>query len=164
MSTTIMLLAGTIFALVLQGASCTPKPPEELDVWGTVDMTIANQAFRLWIADDNAEQQQGLMNVSAERMSAMEDGTERGMIFVFDRERILSFWMKNTIIPLDIAYVDTDGVIVSIYTMAPLDDRSNQYPSASPARFAIEVNAGMYERLGVVEGDKLDIPSSLLNP
>ncbi len=164
MNTTAALIAAMMFTVLLQGVSCTPKPPEELDVWGTVDMTMANQKFRLWIADDGGEQAQGLMHVSAERMSPMDDGTERGMIFVFDHELILSFWMKNTIIPLDIAYVDTDGFVVSIYTMTALDTRSNQYPSTSPARYAIEVNAGVYERLGVREGDKLDIPSSLLNP
>lgn len=163
MNTTLALLAALMFALVLQGVSCTPKPPEELDAWGTVDMTLANQKFQLWIADDRGEQEQGLMHVTAERMSARSDGTERGMIFVFDHERILSFWMKNTIIPLDIAYVDTDGFVVSIYTMAPLDTRQNQYPSGLPARYAIEVNAGVYERLGLVEGDKIDIPASLLN-
>ena len=163
MNTTVVLMAALMFALVLQGVSCTPKPPEELDAWGTVDMKIGGQKFLLWVADDGGEQEQGLMHVTADRMSALEDGTERGMIFVFDHERILSFWMRNTIIPLDIAYVDRDGVIVSIYTMVPLDERRNQYASVRPARYAIEVNAGVYERLGVAKGDKLDIPASVLN-
>lgn len=163
MNTTVVLMAALLFALILQGISCTPKPPEKLDAWGTVDMTIGSQKFRLWVADDAGEQEQGLMHVTADRMSALEDGTERGMLFVFDHERILSFWMKNTIIPLDIAYVDQDGIIVSIYTMVPLDVRHNQYASARPARFAIEVNAGVYERFGIAEGDKLDIPASVLN-
>ncbi len=70
--------------------------------------------------------------------------------------------MKNVIIPLDIAYVGSDGIIVSTYTMAPLDDRQGRYPSGRPVRYAIEVNANVFARLGVGPGDHLDIPSSLL--
>jgi hypothetical protein len=72
--------------------------------------------------------------------------------------------MKNTIIPLDVAYVDTTGEIVSIHTMAPLDTRLGQYTSARPARFAIEVRADTFAALGVRPGGRIEIPSSLLNP
>ena len=70
--------------------------------------------------------------------------------------------MKNTIIPLDIAYVDSQGKIVKTYTMAALDDRIGQYTSDAPARYAIEVNAGVWDRLGVTAGDRIEIPSTLL--
>lgn len=143
-------------------ASCAPSEPNDLDALGKATMTIEGQAFELWVADDATEQARGLMFVTAEQMAKKDDGTERGMIFVFDRERHLSFWMKNTIIPLDIAYVDAAGKITATYTMAPLDTRVNQYPSQSPARFAIEVNAGVWERLGVAAGDTLQIPQTVL--
>lgn len=158
-----MLLSFAILALVLNATSCNPSStPDGLDELGTVRMTIAGQVFELWIADEFAEHMQGLMYVSAERMAALLDGTERGMIFVFDHDQELSFWMKNTIIPLDIAYVDSDGTIVSTHTMAALDTRQGQYPSGGNARYAIEVNAGVWQRLGVSAGDTLDIPTSQL--
>lgn len=164
MNATALGLVVLTMLLWIQGIGCSPSAPaDDLDAWGTVEMTIADQKFRLWIADETGEQAQGLMNVSTERMAPLADGTERGMVFVFDHERHLSFWMKNTIIPLDIAYVDSDGTIVKTYTMAPLDARTGQYPSTKPARFAIEVNANVYRRLGVAEGDKLNLPPSLLN-
>jgi uncharacterized membrane protein (UPF0127 family) len=149
-------------ALALTAASCTPKGIEELDKLGMVRLTIKQQTFELWTADDVSEQTQGLMFVSAERMRPLADGTERGMIFVFDRDHVLNFWMKNTIIPLDIAYLDSAGVVVATHTMAPLDERPGQYPSGSPAKYAIEVNAGVWGRIGLRPGDAVEIPSPFL--
>jgi len=146
----------------LYGASCSPKRVEELDKLGTVRLSIKQHPFELWIADDVSEQTQGLMFVSAERMAPLPDGTERGMIFAFDRAHILNFWMKNTIIPLDIAYLDSTGVVVATYTMAPLDERPRQYPSSSPAQYAIEVNAGVWGRIGLRPSDVIEIPSPVL--
>ena len=149
-------------AMALYGGSCSSKRVEELDKLGTVRLSIKQQLFELWIADDVSEQTQGLMFVTAERMAALEDGTERGMIFAFDRAHTLNFWMKNTIIPLDIAYLDSKGVVVATYTMAPLDERPGQYPSGAPAKYAIEVNAGVWDRIGLRSGDTVEIPSLVL--
>lgn len=143
-------------------ASCTPTGPNELDKLGTMKLTIKGQAFDLWIADDSTERARGLMEVTAKQMAPLPDGTKRGMLFVFPYEQYLSFWMKNTIIPLDIAYLDSNGRVVATYTMAPLDDRTGQYLSNSPARFAIEVNANVFTELGVDVGDKIEIPTSVL--
>jgi hypothetical protein len=144
--------------------SCTPTEPNNLDKLPTVDMTIKGKPFRLWVADESEEQMRGLMFVTAEQMAPLPDGVERGMIFVFQRSQTNSFWMKNTIIPLDIAYLNADGAVVTTYTMAALDDRYNQYPPAAPYRYVIELNANRFVDLGVRAGDKLQIPSSLLNP
>ena len=149
-------------AMSMYGASCSPKRVEELDKLGTVRLTIKQLPFELWIADDVSEQTQGLMFVTTERMAPLADGTERGMIFVFDRAHALNFWMKNTIIPLDIAYLDSAGVVVATYTMAPLDERPGQYTSGSPAQYAIEVNAGVWGRIGLRPGDIIKIPSPVL--
>ena len=102
------------------------------------------------------------MFITSEQMADLPDGTRRGMLFVFDYERVRSFWMKNTIIPLDIAYLDTNGIIVAPHTMAPLDDRHGQYSSQLPARYAIEVNAGVWQQLDVRKGDLIEIPTSAL--
>ena len=103
------------------------------------------------IADEEAEQQRGLM----QRTALAE---EAGMLFVFRGERPLSFWMKDTLIPLSIAYIDGDGGIVDIQDMQPLDESS--YPSAAPAQYALEVNQGFFEERGVQVGDEADLPVS----
>lgn len=101
------------------------------------------------IADDWAEQQRGLM----ERTELAENA---GMLFVFEREQPRSFWMKNTLIPLSIAYIDSDGRIIDIQDMEPLDESS--HPSAEPARYALEVNQGFYEERGIEVGDTVELP------
>ncbi len=159
---TLMVAVMCLCPAALNVASCRSKRIEDLDKLGTVRLTIKQKAFELWIADDGSEQSQGLMFVTAERMAPLADGTQRGMIFVFDHEQVLSFWMRNTIIPLDIAYLDSDGLVVSTYTMAPLDERPGQYVSGAPVQYAIEVSAGVWERIGLASGDVIDIPAALL--
>ncbi len=68
---------------------------------------------------------------------------DSGMVFIFPRDQYMNFWMQNTYIPLSIAYVDSSGTINEIYHMKPLDS-SITYPSALPARYAIEVNRGWF--------------------
>ncbi len=116
--------------------------------------TIINSAgervvVRTEIADTQAEQQRGLM----ERTELAEDA---GMLFVFPQERPRSFWMRNTLIPLSIAYIDSDGRIVDIKDMQPLDETS--VPSAEPAQYALEVNQGFFEARGIEVGNTLELP------
>lgn len=125
-------------------------------------MRIGRQEFELWIARTFDEQSQGLMRITKEQMAPLADGTERGMLFVFDHSVRDSFWMKNTIIELDIAYLATDGTVVSTYTMAPLDTRTNQYPPHAPYRYAIEMRAHRLKALGIIRGAVLKIPASVL--
>ena len=87
-------------------------------------------------------------------------GQERGMLFVFEAEQPLAFWMLNTITPLDIAYIRTDGKLVKIHTMPPLTTQT--FPSVEPARYALEVRAGTFAKLGIAEGDQAEIPTSVL--
>ena len=101
------------------------------------------------IADSDAERQRGLMERTAL-------GENRGMLFVFESEQRLSFWMKNTLIPLSVAYLDSEGRIVDIQDMQPLDETS--HPSAAPARYALEVNQGFFEEHGIEVGDTADLP------
>ncbi len=106
---------------------------------------------RVEIADDDAERARGLMY----RTALAED---RGMLFIFDEEQPLSFWMKNTLIPLSIAFMDSEGRIVDIQDMKPLDDDPPSYVSAEPARYALEVNQGFFEERGVKVGDRAELP------
>ncbi len=99
---------------------------------------IDNITLNIEIAQDENTRALGLMH----RQSLPEN---QGMLFVFESTRILSFWMRNTFIPLDIAFIDENGKIVDIQTMAPLDE-TKQYVSAAPALYALEVNAGWFKR------------------
>ena len=106
---------------------------------------------RVEIADDLSEQSRGLMY----RTALAED---RGMLFVYPDEEELSFWMKNTLIPLSIAFIDSEGRIVDIQDMKPLDDDPPHYVSAEPAQYALEVNEGFFEERGVEVGDRANLP------
>ncbi|MFM8509272.1 MAG: DUF192 domain-containing protein [Betaproteobacteria bacterium] len=76
-----------------------------------------------------------------------------GMIFVFERPEPLCFWMKNTLIPLSIAFLQDDGTILNIEEMKP--QTLNSHCSARPARFALEMNAGWFSKRGLKPGDKV---------
>jgi uncharacterized membrane protein (UPF0127 family) len=76
---------------------------------------------------------------------------DRGMLFVFEKPAHQNFWMKNTYIPLSIAYISSSGVINEIYDMKPLDT-SVTYPSTRPARYALEVNQGWFEKNNITRG------------
>jgi uncharacterized membrane protein (UPF0127 family) len=154
--------------LVLAGISCdggrigqtAGKNRNDLATMDTTQITINGHKFQVWIARTPRQQELGLMQVAADEMNALPDQTERGMLFVFPEEQRRQFWMKDTIIPLDIAFMRSDGQIVKVHTMAPLETRL--YPSVMPALMALEVNAGVLHKLGIAEGDKVEIPESVL--
>ncbi len=99
------------------------------------------------IADDNQQRATGMMF-----RNKMDEA--QGMLFIFDVEEPQSFWMRNTIIPLDIIYVNSKMEIVTIIKNAkPFDDTS--LPSIKPAQYVVEVVAGIADKLGVKEGDKI---------
>ncbi len=77
-----------------------------------------------------------------------------GMLFVFKYEQMQNFWMKNTYIPLSIAYIDSHGVIREIYDMKPIDV-SITYPSVFPAQYALEVNRGWFAENNITRGCRI---------
>ena len=143
----VIITAMTVAAI---GSSCKQdvKGPMNRNL-PTTTMRIGSEQFTLEVADEDKEREVGLMN----RRSMPAN---HGMIFVFPREERLSFYMKHTLIPLDIVYLDADGDIVSIHQMQPLDLTS--IPSRAPAKYAIELNLGTAARLGLTPGDRLEIP------
>jgi uncharacterized membrane protein (UPF0127 family) len=85
-----------------------------------------------------------------------------GMLFVFRDDRILEFWMKNTVIPLTIAYINVDGKILEIHYMDP-HESERRYTSSIPARYALETNQGWFRTHGIEVGDKVNfhLPADL---
>ncbi len=81
-----------------------------------------------------------------------------GMVFLYFEEKTCCFYMKNTLIPLSIAFFDEDGIIVDILDMEPCEaEPCELYRSDEPYRGALEVNQGTFERLGVKEGDRITV-------
>lgn len=126
----------------------------------TVSVKIKELTVQAAVADDDEERMKGLMFVTAEEMAPLPDGKERGMLFVFPRDERNGFWMRNTIIDLDIAFIRVDGTIVQTFTMAALDERS--YTPQSMYRYTLEVRAGVFQRFSIRAGDQVDIPESVL--
>jgi len=141
------------------GATASPRTGSAIAVSGpklrtvTIDSSRGEKVeVRVEIADDLPEQERGLMDRTAL-------GKDRGMLFVYSDEEVRSFWMKNTLIPLSIAYMDSDGRIVDLQDMKPLDDDPPHYVSAEPAQYALEVNQGFFEEHGVKVGNRADLPA-----
>jgi uncharacterized membrane protein (UPF0127 family) len=104
------------------------------------------------IADTPDKQEYGLMN----RTSMPDD---RGMIFMFSREVDIPFWMKDTLIDLSIAFIDSSGVIVDMQEMQAMT--LNNHVPAKPYQYAIEANAAWYSRHGIAAGDFADISQAV---
>ena len=139
--------------LVALFAGCSPEAATAPT--RTVSMKIGQETIILEIADTPKLRQTGLMH----RKSMAPD---HGMLFVFEHRQFLGFWMRNTLIPLDILYVDADGRVVTIRQMKPLDETS--IASREPVLYAIELNVGTAARAGVKEGDLLQLPAEYAQP
>jgi uncharacterized membrane protein (UPF0127 family) len=100
------------------------------------------------IASTEEERAKGLMF-----RKKLADG--EGMLFIFEEDRVLSFWMKNTYIPLSIAFIGYDGSIIDIKDMYPHDE--NPVVSSRSARYALEAPQGWFSRAGVKTGDIVKI-------
>jgi uncharacterized protein len=109
----------------------------------TDKLTIGTATVAVEIADDPKEREHGLM----QRASL---ATDHGMLFVYPDERERSFWMKDTALPLSIAYLDSQGRIVRIADMTPFN--LNPVPSGRPAMYALEVSQGWFARNKVQVG------------
>ncbi len=107
--------------------------------------------FRLEIADDEDERELGLMNRDHLARSA-------GMLFVYPDERRVAFWMRNTLIPLDMIFVDGAGRVVSVHENAKPHDET-PIPSGAPVRFVLEINGGLARAIGIAPGAVLSHPA-----
>lgn len=101
------------------------------------------------IASSPEERRRGLMG----RRSLPADA---GMLFVFPEDSEAAFWMKDTLVPLSIAFVSADGRVIGIQDMLPMDETLHYSPA--PYRYAIEANQGWFQAHGVTVGDEVRLP------
>lgn len=110
---------------------------------------IGEKPAQLQLAVTSAEMQRGLM----ERRSL---GADEGMIFIYQKPGPMSFWMRNTPLPLDIAFFDANGVMREVYPLYPFDE--NVLKSRSDdVQFAVEMRQGWFRENGVRPGARLDV-------
>ncbi|MEX2442872.1 MAG: DUF192 domain-containing protein [Alkalispirochaeta sp.] len=114
----------------------------------TVGLTVGDHVFQVEIADTPESRRQGLM--FRENL-----GQDEGMLFVFPDSQMRSFWMKDTPLPLSIAYISARGRILEIRNMEPYSEEPVR--SRFPARYALEVNRGRFSQVGISEGDEIDL-------
>ncbi|MCK0094703.1 DUF192 domain-containing protein [Yoonia sp. F2084L] len=117
----------------------------------TVAGDFGQATFTVEIADDVQERAQGLMFVEDMPMLS-------GMLFVYERPQSVSFWMKNTLIPLDMLFVSPEGEILNIHENAVPGDLT-PIPGGSGVQMVLEINGGLSSRLGIAPGDVMQHPS-----
>ena len=112
----------------------------------TVTLRAGKKTIHAEVASTDVQREQGLMH----RKSLPENN---GMLFVFDRPARSCMWMKNTLIPLSVAFIDYDGTIVNIEEMAPMT--TDSHCSAGWIRYALEMNAGWFRKNGLKPGSRI---------
>ncbi len=117
----------------------------------TVSGDWGQASFTVDVVDDNAARAQGLMFV--ENMPTLT-----GMLFVYDRPQSVSFWMKNTLLPLDMLFVAPDGEVLRLHENAIPGDLT-PIPGGDGVQMVLEINGGLSRRLGIAVGDVLQHPS-----
>jgi hypothetical protein len=135
------------------GSATTPPAPAARSSAGleqvplTIESSGKTHRFIVEVAETGEQQAQGLMH----RQSLAPD---RGMVFPRDPPGDASFWMKNTLIPLDMIFIGEDGRIVGIVARAAPGDLS-ALSAGGPSRYVLEVNGGWAEAHGVAPGDRV---------
>jgi len=156
MLTLVLLL--TMQAALLPAFATEPVPPVNLEPLSNFPQTTLHiltpdarqHAFDIWVADSPAHREQGLMFVKE-----LTDNT--GMLFVFDRPQYVQMWMKNTLIPLDMVFIDADGRIDSIAVNAkPMSLKIIE--SRNRVLGVLELAGGRTAKLGIHAGDIVQHP------
>lgn len=138
------LLAG--LALAQCGLALSQKPQTELPRTG---LTIGMYRINAQVATTNEQHATGLM-------FRTEMPQHEGMLFVFEQAAQQCFWMKNTLIPLAVAFVADDGTLVNLDEMKA--QTLNAHCSEKPVRYVLEMNASWFSKKGLKAGDKLKGP------
>ncbi|WP_260004016.1 DUF192 domain-containing protein [Leisingera caerulea] len=130
----------TFWAAPALAADCTPDRVDLRGAWGQA-------AFEVEIADSEAERAQGLM-------FREELPSGAGMLFVYDQPQPAAFWMKNTLIPLDIIFLDELGRVTSVHENAVPGDLT-PIPGGDRVFAVLEINGGLARRYGISAGTQM---------
>ena len=144
-----------VVAISLAGLiACTRTEDHPAHPPSTVTFEGSDAALYVDVAETAQEHRRGLMGVD----SLPED---EGMAFVFDEPSDTTFWMKDTLIPLSIAFVDDTGRVIAVRDMEPCEtDPCPTYGIDRPFVLAIEANLGWFDRAGIEVGDRAELRTS----
>jgi len=138
----ITCLIYSIFLVLSVSCSKSNSPPKHI-------IYIRETPIEVELANTPQKREVGLMY----RKSLDAD---KGMLFVYDKVQIVYFWMKNTSIPLSIAYINSSGLITEINDLEPFSLKVDR--SSNPVLYALEVNRGFFKRNGIKVGDSVRFP------
>lgn len=136
-------LAAFALSLAAAFAARADEAPQKLP---TIELRAGLHRIEAEVARTEEQRAIGLMHRTAMPPNA-------GMLFVFDKPGVQCFWMKNTLLPLTIAFLADDGTIVNLADMEPR--ALDSHCSARPVRLALEMNAGWFAKRGLQAGDRL---------
>jgi len=145
-----------LYASLLLPVSAQTDPADSVGPLAKVTLHIGKASLTTEIAASSAQQERGLM--FREKL-----GDNDGMIFLLPKVTTASFWMKNTLIPLSVAFIDKDGVILEIHDMKPMDETVTRSDSDKVA-YALETNLHWFALNGIKPGDKIDPAPATLGP
>ena len=138
------LLGGVVFAAGV--AACADAPGSLLELHAGTHRIEAE------VAETPNARARGLMHRNA--LPA-----DQGMLFVYPQNGRHCMWMRNTTLPLSVAFLDERGRVINIADMAPLDDA--RHCASDPARYALEMNRGWFRQHGISAGMRIDIPTAI---
>jgi len=139
----IKTVASLLLASALAGSALAQEGPQKLP---TTQLSAGMHLIQAEVAQTPEQRAIGLMHRRSMPSNA-------GMLFVFEQPGVQCFWMKNTLLPLSIAFVAEDGSIVNVADMQPMSEAS--HCSAKPVRYALEMNQGWFAKRGLKSGAKL---------
>ena len=135
-----------LLIILMNFTSCSSQDQME-----QIQISIKDTVLSVEIADTEELREKGLMYRSGLDKKA-------GMLFIFEKEKKVSFWMKNTEIPLSVAYINKKGVIREIHDLTPFS--LNPVFSSYSVLYVLEVNQGFFRENGIVTGDRISFPDS----
>ena len=141
-----MLTPSRRFQALILAWTLTAALPALADPLLTYPLKIKGHALRAELARTSEEKRTGLM-------FRRELGENSGMVFVSEREEPMAMWMRNTYVPLSVAFIDKDGRILNIEDMQP--QTLDSHESKGPAKYALEMNLGWFARRGIKPGDRV---------
>lgn len=137
-----------VLVVTLPLAACSSVAQDDTRL--SIQSADGTHQFTVEVVDTPESRAQGLMYVQ-------ELGDDEGMLFDFKEERPVSFWMRNTFIPLDMLFIEADGTVLNIHVNARPHDITS-IPSAGPVQFVLEIPGGRSTELGIAAGDQVEHP------
>jgi len=132
-----------------------PSRAYQLSELRVIDLVVGSHKFKAWVMDTPRKRQEGMMFLQPDKVGANE-----AMLFAFPEAQPLSFWMQNTPLPLDIAYVSKAKKLLNVQHGKPFDE--SPLPSQGDAQYVVEVKHGTFKRLGIKPGAIVRFPADVV--